>query len=54
MDARLASPHGAALCARRKITVEPVFGDIKTNRGYRRFTPGAASTRSPARLTQTS
>jgi transposase len=37
MDAKLASPHGAALYARRKTTVEPVFGDIKTNRGYRSF-----------------
>jgi hypothetical protein len=38
MDAKLASPHGAAPCARRKATVEPVVGDIKTSRGYRRFT----------------
>jgi transposase len=37
MDTKLASPHGKDLYARRKTTVEPVFGDIKTNRGYRRF-----------------
>ncbi len=37
MDAKLASPRGKQLYGRRKTTVEPVFGDIKTNRGYRRF-----------------
>ncbi len=38
MDAKLTSPHGKALYARRKTIIEPIFGDIKTNRGYRRFT----------------
>lgn len=38
MDTKLASPRGKELYARRKTTVEPIFGDIKTNRGYRRFT----------------
>jgi len=34
----LAEPDYAARYAKRKITVEPVFGQIKHNRGYRRFT----------------
>jgi transposase len=38
MDAALAEPDNAARYAKRKITVEPVFGQIKHNRGYRRFT----------------
>lgn len=38
MDAALAEPENAARYAQRKITVEPVFGQIKHNRGYRRFT----------------
>lgn len=38
MDAALAEPDKAARYAKRKITVEPVFGQIKRNRGYRRFT----------------
>jgi hypothetical protein len=38
MDAALADPDNAARYAKRKITVEPVFGQIKHNRGYRRFT----------------
>lgn len=37
MDAALAEPENAARYAKRKITVEPVFGQIKHNRGYRRF-----------------
>lgn len=37
MDAALAEPDNAARYALRKITVEPVFGQIKHNRGYRRF-----------------
>jgi transposase len=37
MDAALADPDNAARYAKRKITVEPVFGQIKHNRGYRRF-----------------
>jgi transposase len=37
MDAALAEPDNAARYAKRKITVEPVFGQIKHNRGYRRF-----------------
>jgi hypothetical protein len=37
MDARLAETDNAVHYARRKITVEPVFGQIKTNRGYRQF-----------------
>lgn len=38
MDAKLATPEGSAAYARRKTTVEPVFGNLKTNRGYRGFT----------------
>jgi hypothetical protein len=37
MDAKLASSRGRDLYGRRKATIEPVFGDVKTNRGYRRF-----------------
>lgn len=39
MDASIAEPENAARYAQRKLTVEPVFGQIKHNRGYRRFTP---------------
>lgn len=38
MDAALEDPDNAARYAQRKITVEPVFGQVKHNRGYRRFT----------------
>jgi transposase len=38
MEARLAKAVNAELYAKRKITVEPVFGQIKANRGYRGFT----------------
>jgi len=38
MHAALAEPDNAARYAQRKITIEPVFGQIKHNRGYRRFT----------------
>ena len=37
MRERLASEDGKALYAQRKITVEPVFGQIKETRGFRRF-----------------
>lgn len=37
MDHRLRTPEGADLYSKRQHTVEPVFGDIKENRGYRRF-----------------
>ena len=37
MEHRLRTPEGAAAYATRSHTVEPVFGDIKENRGYRRF-----------------
>ncbi len=44
---RLASDEGKALNARRKITAEPLFGNIKANLGFRRFsrrtTPAALS-----------
>lgn len=34
---RLASDEGRALYAKRKITAEPVFGNIKANLRFRRF-----------------
>ena len=37
MAAKLATPAGKALYARRKAIVEPVFGQIKGARGFRRF-----------------
>ena len=37
MAARVQSPEGRALYARRKVIVEPVFGQIKEARGFRRF-----------------
>lgn len=47
MEHRLRTPEGAADYATRSHTVEPVFGDSKENRGYRRFRrrglPAAAS-----------
>lgn len=37
MAAKVRSPEGRALYARRKVIVEPVFGQIKEGRGFRRF-----------------
>ena len=37
MRARLATPRGKAAYARRKATVEPVFGQIKAARGFRQL-----------------
>jgi hypothetical protein len=37
MAAKLRTPAGQALYARRKVIVEPVFGQIKGARGFRRF-----------------
>jgi transposase len=37
MAAKLRTPEGKALYARRKAIVEPVFGQIKGARGFRRF-----------------
>lgn len=37
MAAKLRTPVGRALYARRKVIVEPVFGQIKGVRGFRRF-----------------
>jgi hypothetical protein len=37
MAAKLRTPEGRALYARRKVIVEPVFGQIKAARGFRRF-----------------
>ena len=37
MAAKVRTPAGKALYARRKVIVEPVFGQIKEDRGFRRF-----------------
>ena len=37
MAAKVRTPQGRALDARRKVIVEPVFGQIKEARGFRRF-----------------
>jgi hypothetical protein len=37
MAAKGRTPAGRALYARRKVIVEPVFGQIKEVRGFRRF-----------------
>jgi hypothetical protein len=37
MAAKVRTPVGRALYARRKVIVEPVFGQIKEVRGFRRF-----------------
>ncbi|MGB5381298.1 MAG: transposase [Acidimicrobiia bacterium] len=37
MVERLATEHGTAVYAKRKITVETVFGNITANLGFRRF-----------------
>src|SRR5215470_11011567 len=37
MAAKLRTPEGQALYARRKVIVEPVFGQVKGARGFRRF-----------------
>lgn len=37
MRAKLDSPDGHAVYARRKVIVEPVFGQIKSAQGFRRF-----------------
>jgi phosphoglycolate phosphatase-like HAD superfamily hydrolase len=37
MAAKVRTPEGTALYARRKVIVEPVFGQIKEARGFRRF-----------------
>lgn len=37
MAAKVRTPEGRALYARRKVNVEPVFGQIKEGRGFRRF-----------------
>lgn len=38
MDDKLAQPDGRDVYAKRQHTIEPVFGNIKNNLGYRRFT----------------
>ena len=37
MRAKLRSPQGKAVYARRKVIVEPVFGQLKEIQGFRRF-----------------
>jgi transposase len=51
MRARLDTQAGRALYRRRRVTVEPVFGNIKANLGFRRFTRrGIDAVRSEWRL----
>ena len=51
MVERLATEHGAAAYSKRKTTVETVFGNIKANLGFRRFsTRGLDATSSEWRL----
>ena len=38
MDTRLSEPVNAELYRKRQHSIEPVFGNIKANLGYRRFT----------------
>jgi transposase len=38
MEAKLAEPDGIELYRKRQHSIEPVFGNIKANLGYRRFT----------------
>src|SRR5581483_3878222 len=38
MQQRLDDPRNAQRYAQRKVIAEPVFGQIKENRGFRRFT----------------
>ena len=48
----LATPHGSALYRQRQATIEPVFGQLKFNRDFRRFQRrGRAACRSEWRLT---
>ena len=37
MAAKVRTPQGKALYSRRKVIVEPVFGQVKEDRGFRRF-----------------
>ena len=47
----LSTEHGQAICRRRMATVEPVFGQVKFNRGFDRFKRrGRAAVRSEWRL----
>ncbi|HEX6300950.1 MAG TPA: IS1182 family transposase [Acidimicrobiia bacterium] len=51
MEERLASEAGAVAYAKRKTTVEPVFGNLKANLGFRRFSQrGIDAVRSEWRL----
>lgn len=51
MEERLGSEAGAAAYAKRKTTVEPVFGNLKANLGFRRFSQrGLHAVRSEWRL----
>jgi len=51
MDQRLSDPENQALYKKRQHSVEPVFGNIKGNRGYRRFSRrGKAAATSEWRL----
>ena len=51
MEERLADPANQALYKKRQSSIEPVFGNVKANRGYRRFVRrGLAAVNSEWRL----
>nr|WP_269474773.1 transposase [Mycobacterium avium] len=51
MDHKLAQPDNAMLYRKRAVSIEPVFGNIKANLGFRKFTlRGHAGVRSEWRL----
>jgi hypothetical protein len=51
MEERLRTEAGATAYAKRKTTVEPVFGNLKANLGFRRFSRrGLEAARSEWRL----
>ena len=51
MDDKLAQSDNTMLYRKRSVSIEPVFGNIKANLGYRRFARrGLAGVRSEWRL----
>jgi Transposase DDE domain len=37
MDNKLSQPENAALYRKRSVSIEPIFGNIKANLGFRKF-----------------
>jgi hypothetical protein len=51
MNDKLSQPANAALYRKRSVSIEPVFGNIKANLGFRKFTlRGQAGVHSEWRL----